>query len=71
MIKLSEDGATDETGASKEKARTLSLEEIHDVLKEDKRYLVLNIMPDIRNELITNYLNNLEAPKMTVHQGRG
>ncbi|RIA98132.1 hypothetical protein C1645_813182 [Glomus cerebriforme] len=70
MIKLSEDGATDETGTSKEKARALSLEEIHDVLKEDKRYLVLNPMPSIRNELITDYLNNLEPPKMTVHQGR-
>lgn len=33
MVKLSEDGATDETGTSKEKARALSLEEIHDVLK--------------------------------------
>ncbi|CAB4396689.1 hypothetical protein RhiirA1_417967 [Rhizophagus irregularis] len=70
MIKLSEDGATDETGTSKEKARALSLEEIHDVLKEDKRYLVLNTMPDVRNELITGYLTNLETPKMTVHQGR-
>ncbi|GES80551.1 transcription elongation regulator 1-like [Rhizophagus clarus] len=70
MVKLSEDGATDETGTSKEKARALSLEEIHDVLKEDKRYLILNTMPDVRNELITEYLNNLETPKMTVHQGR-
>ncbi|CAI2176109.1 15238_t:CDS:10 [Funneliformis geosporum] len=70
MVKLSEDGAIDETGASKEKARALSIEEIHDVLKEDKRYLVLNSMPDIRNELITDYLDKLETPKMTVHQGR-
>jgi transcription elongation regulator 1 len=70
MVKLSEDDATDETGTRKEKARALSLEEIHDVLKEDKRYLVFNSMPDVRNELITDYLNSMEAPKMTVHQGR-
>ncbi len=33
IVKLSEDGATDKTGANKEKARALTLEEIHDVLK--------------------------------------
>ncbi|CAG8517519.1 13625_t:CDS:10 [Acaulospora colombiana] len=70
MVQLSENGAKDETGAEKEKARKLTLEEIHDVLKDDTRFLVLNIMPEVRDELITQYLNNMEAPKMTVHQGR-
>ncbi|CAG8796194.1 19610_t:CDS:10, partial [Dentiscutata erythropus] len=69
MVQLSENGAKDETGAEKEKARGLTKEEIHDVLKEDTRYLVLSHMPEVRDELITEYLNNVEAPKMTVHQG--
>ncbi|CAG8677113.1 2117_t:CDS:2, partial [Racocetra persica] len=65
MVQLSENGAKDETGAEKEKARGLTKEEIHDVLKEDNRYLVLNHMPEVRDEFITEYLNNFEAPKMT------
>ncbi|RIB30810.1 hypothetical protein C2G38_1948122 [Gigaspora rosea] len=70
MVQLSENGAKDETGAEKEKVRGLTKEEIHDVLKDDNRYLVLSHMPEVRDELITEYLNNVEAPKMTVHQGR-
>ncbi|KAF0479044.1 peptide-binding protein [Gigaspora margarita] len=70
MVQLSENGAKDETGAEKEKVRGLTNEEIHDVLKDDNRYLVLNHMPEVRDELITEYLNSVEAPKMTVHQGR-
>ncbi|CAG8636049.1 6000_t:CDS:10, partial [Acaulospora morrowiae] len=70
MVQLSENGAKDETGAEKEKARKLTLEEIHDVLKDDTRFLILNNMPEVRDEIITTYLNNMDAPKMTVHQGR-
>ncbi|CAJ0755188.1 6779_t:CDS:10 [Entrophospora sp. SA101] len=70
LVKLSEDGAADETGTMKEKARGLTLEEINDLLKDDKRYLVLNHIPEVRDETILEFLNKLEAPKMTVHQGR-
>ncbi|KAG9287473.1 hypothetical protein G9A89_023845 [Geosiphon pyriformis] len=70
MMKLSEDGATDETGTAKEKVLGLTSEEIHDVLKDDQRYLALNHMPEVRDELIHQYLNHIEAPSMTVHQGR-
>ncbi|CAG8569220.1 5592_t:CDS:10, partial [Cetraspora pellucida] len=65
MVQLSENGAKDETGAEKEKARGLTKEEIHDVLKDDNRYLVLTHMPEVRDELIAEYLNNFETPKMT------
>ncbi|CAG8508885.1 10946_t:CDS:10 [Diversispora eburnea] len=70
MVRLSENGAKDETGAEKEKARELKLEEIHDVLKDDTRFLALNHMPEERDEFINEYLKNTEAPKLTVHQGR-
>ncbi|CAG8455595.1 11474_t:CDS:10 [Ambispora leptoticha] len=70
MVKLSEDGATDETGAGKEKAPGLTIEEIHDVLKDDQRYLILNPMPELRETIIKEYLENIETPSLTVHQGR-
>ncbi|CAG8446686.1 11159_t:CDS:10 [Ambispora gerdemannii] len=70
MMKLSEDGATDETGAGKEKAPGLTIEEIHDVLKDDQRYLVLNPMSELRETIIKEYLENIETPSLTVHQGR-
>ncbi|KAM0752098.1 hypothetical protein T439DRAFT_379217 [Meredithblackwellia eburnea MCA 4105] len=51
-----------------EMAKQVDIKAVHAVLKHDKRYLVYDHKPEERNKWIEDYLSNLSAPTLTVHQ---
>ncbi|GAA5882252.1 hypothetical protein JCM3774_004064 [Rhodotorula dairenensis] len=58
----------DEEPDSREMADQIDLKAIHAVLKNDKRYLEFDHVPEDREWWVEDYVNNLAAPKTTVHQ---
>ncbi|GAA5990836.1 hypothetical protein JCM10908_000039 [Rhodotorula pacifica] len=53
---------------SREMAEQIDLRAIHAVLRNDKRYLEFDHVPEDREKWVEEYVNNLAAPKTTVHQ---
>lgn len=49
-------------------ASTIDLDEIHAVLKNDQRYRAFHHKPQMREEWIRDYLQQMEVPKKTVFQ---
>ncbi|GAA5855256.1 hypothetical protein JCM8547_009005 [Rhodosporidiobolus lusitaniae] len=49
-------------------AEQVDLKAIHSVLRQDKRYLKFDHIPEEREQWIEGYVDNLAAPKMTMHQ---
>ncbi|BGO91097.1 hypothetical protein NBRC10512_005811 [Rhodotorula toruloides] len=58
----------DEEPDVKAMAEQVDLRAIHAVLKNDKRYLEFNHVPEERARWVEEYVENLAAPKTTVHQ---
>ncbi|GAA6013926.1 hypothetical protein JCM10207_000168 [Rhodosporidiobolus poonsookiae] len=52
----------------REMAEQVDMKAIHAVLRQDKRYLDFNHMPEERDRWIEDYVANLAAPKTTMHQ---
>ncbi|KAI0770832.1 hypothetical protein BC629DRAFT_1595770 [Irpex lacteus] len=48
-------------------AKTVDLNEMVKVLKNDKRYLVFDHVPEQRERWLRDYLSQLSAPKLSVH----
>ncbi|KAI0092715.1 hypothetical protein BDY19DRAFT_990412 [Irpex rosettiformis] len=48
-------------------AKTVDLKEMIKVLKNDKRYLVFDHVPEQRERWLRDYLSQLSAPKLSVH----
>ncbi|GAA6039894.1 hypothetical protein JCM8097_006787 [Rhodosporidiobolus ruineniae] len=51
-----------------EMAEQVDMRAIHAVLRQDKRYLEFNHVPEDRERWIEEYVDRLAAPKMTMHQ---
>ncbi|EKM59176.1 uncharacterized protein PHACADRAFT_136514 [Phanerochaete carnosa HHB-10118-sp] len=67
-IKADDIGEDDEEVVDmKALAKTVDLKEMVKVLKNDKRYLVLDHIPEQREQWLRDYLVNLSAPKLSVH----
>lgn len=58
----------DEEPDAREMAEQIDLKAIHAVLRNDKRYLEFDHVPEDRERWVEDYVNNLAAPKTTVHQ---
>ncbi|KAK4055973.1 hypothetical protein OIO90_002966 [Microbotryomycetes sp. JL221] len=58
----------DEMPSLTEMARQIDLPAIHKTLKHDKRYTQFDFDPDAREQWVKDYLEELKAPKQTVHQ---
>ncbi|KAJ3555890.1 hypothetical protein NM688_g2331 [Phlebia brevispora] len=52
---------------AKKLAREVDLGEMVKVLKNDKRYLMFDHVPEEREQWLRDYLVNLTAPKLSVH----
>ncbi|KAF9058208.1 hypothetical protein BJ165DRAFT_1426379 [Panaeolus papilionaceus] len=48
-------------------AKNVDLREMEKVLKNDKRYIMFDHVPEKREEWLREYLSNLAAPKLSVH----
>ncbi|GAA6009250.1 uncharacterized protein JCM10292_000748 [Rhodotorula paludigena] len=59
---------SDDEADTREMAEQIDLRAIHAVLKNDKRYLEFNHVPEDRERWVEEYTKNLAAPKTTVHQ---
>ncbi|BGP47585.1 hypothetical protein JCM10450v2_003448 [Rhodotorula kratochvilovae] len=62
------DESDEEEADTREMAEQIDLKAIHAVLKNDKRYLEFDHVPDERARWVEEYTENLAAPKATVHQ---
>ncbi|GAA6056664.1 hypothetical protein JCM3770_006335 [Rhodotorula araucariae] len=62
------DESDDEEADTREMAEQIDLKAIHAVLKNDKRYLEFDHVPEERARWVEEYTENLAAPKATVHQ---
>jgi len=51
----------------KELAKAVDVKEIVKVLKNDKRYIVFNHVPEQRERWIRDYVGNMKAPQLSVH----
>ncbi|KIK68186.1 hypothetical protein GYMLUDRAFT_216833 [Collybiopsis luxurians FD-317 M1] len=51
----------------KELAKSVDVEEIEKVLRNDKRYIMFDRIPEQRERWIRDYLSQLSAPKLSVH----
>ncbi|KAI0080892.1 hypothetical protein K474DRAFT_1636919 [Panus rudis PR-1116 ss-1] len=58
---------TEEVVDMKALAKTVDLKEMVQVLKNDKRYLMFDHVPEKREQWLRDYLANLSAPKLSVH----
>ncbi|KAE9410486.1 HSP90-domain-containing protein [Gymnopus androsaceus JB14] len=52
----------------KELAKSVDVEEMEKVLRNDKRYIMFDHIPEQREQWIRNYLSQLSAPKLVVIQ---
>ncbi|EIM85639.1 uncharacterized protein STEHIDRAFT_140208 [Stereum hirsutum FP-91666 SS1] len=50
-------------------AKSVDIREIEKVLKNDKRYIVFDHVPEQRERWLREYLSNLPPPKLSVHLG--
>ncbi|BGP15676.1 hypothetical protein JCM10213v2_003665 [Rhodosporidiobolus nylandii] len=66
--KRNDESDEDEGPSMQDMAEQVDLKAIHAVLKNDKRYLQFAHMPEERDRWIEEYVDNLAAPKTTVHQ---
>lgn len=48
-------------------AKNVDVRDMEKVLKNDKRYIMFDHIPEQRERWIRNYLSNLSAPKLSVH----
>ncbi|KAL0949962.1 hypothetical protein HGRIS_009982 [Hohenbuehelia grisea] len=48
-------------------AKSVDVEDMEKVLRNDKRYVMFDHAPDLRERWIRDYLSNLAAPKLSVH----
>ncbi|TFK55688.1 hypothetical protein OE88DRAFT_1731350 [Heliocybe sulcata] len=55
------------TADMKALARTIDIREIEKVLKNDKRYLMFDHVPEQREKWVRDHLSGLSAPKLSVH----
>ncbi|TNY17884.1 peptide-binding protein [Rhodotorula diobovata] len=62
------DESDDDEADTREMAEQIDLKAIHAVLKNDKRYLEFDHVPEERERWVEEYTENLAAPKATVHQ---
>ncbi|GAA5838206.1 hypothetical protein JCM9279_004156 [Rhodotorula babjevae] len=62
------DESDDDEPDTRDMAEQIDLKAIHAVLKNDKRYLEFDHVPDERARWVEEYTENLAAPKATVHQ---
>ncbi|GAA5941470.1 hypothetical protein JCM3775_004934 [Rhodotorula graminis] len=62
------DESDDDEPDTRDMAEQIDLKAIHAVLKNDKRYLEFDHVPDDRARWVEEYTENLAAPKATVHQ---
>ncbi|KAI0036739.1 hypothetical protein K488DRAFT_40430 [Vararia minispora EC-137] len=74
-VKRDDEGLEDEGEAGggnvdmKALARTVDLSDMEKVLKNDKRYMVFEHIPEQREQWLRDYLSGLSAPKLSVHAG--
>lgn len=52
----------------REMAKSIDIREIQMVLKNDKRWIIWDHLPEQRDRWIRDYLDKLAAPKKTVYQ---
>jgi len=64
---IGEAGDEEEKVDMKALAKTVDIKEMEKVLKNDKRYIMFNHVPDQRERWLRDYLANLSAPKLSVH----
>ncbi|KZT72468.1 HSP90-domain-containing protein [Daedalea quercina L-15889] len=61
------DDAEEEQVDMKALAKNVDLNEMVKVLKNDKRYLVFDHVPELREQWLRDYLSQLPPPKLSVH----
>ncbi|KAF5321365.1 hypothetical protein D9619_001107 [Psilocybe cf. subviscida] len=64
---IGEAGEDDEKVDMKTLAKSVDIREMEKVLKNDKRYITFDHVPDQREKWLRNYLSGLSAPKLSVH----
>ncbi|GAA5968989.1 hypothetical protein JCM11641_000802 [Rhodosporidiobolus odoratus] len=62
------DESDEEEMGVREMAEQVDMKAIHAVLKQDKRYLEIDHMPEERHRWLEEYVEGLSAPKTTMHQ---
>ncbi|KAF5370090.1 hypothetical protein D9758_001067 [Tetrapyrgos nigripes] len=73
-VKADEEGLAEDEGEfsggkvdMKSLAKSVDIQEMVKVLKNDKRYIMFDHVPEQRERWLRNYLAQLSAPKMSVH----